>query len=75
MLPPALPYSNAWGPLKLGVPLWFDEMTANGAFGDARQGTAAFGQAVTDATVRRAVEFLEQFFAIEPATELASNFR
>jgi len=63
VLPPPLPYSNAWEPLKLGVPLWFDEMTANGALGDARQASIEFGNAVTETTVRRAVEFLEQFIA------------
>lgn len=59
--PPPLPYADAWGPLKLGVPLWFDEMTENGALGDARQASVEFGEAVTEAVVGRAVEFLERF--------------
>lgn len=63
VLPTELPYSYAWEPLRLSVPLWFDEMTANGALGDARQGNEAFGRAVTETTVARAVEFLEQFIA------------
>jgi creatinine amidohydrolase len=66
VLPPPLPYSNAWGPLKLGVPLWFDEITSNGALGDARQASIEFGHAVTETTVRRAMEFLERFIAMPP---------
>ena len=63
--PPALPYADPWQPLRLGVPLWFDEITENGALGDAREASAAFGEAVTEAVVARAVEFLERFIAFE----------
>ena len=62
--PPPLPYANAWEPLRLGVPLWFDEITDNGALGDARRASAEFGEAVTAAVVARAVEFLERFMAM-----------
>lgn len=73
VLPPALPYSNAWEPLRLGAPLWFDEMTANGALGDARLASEAFGVAVTEATVGRAVEFLERFVALERSGALTAR--
>jgi creatinine amidohydrolase len=56
-----LPYSNTVGPLKLGVPLSFDEITENGALGDARLASEAFGQELADAVVSRSVEFLERF--------------
>src|SRR5919109_134397 len=46
-----LPYSNTVGPLKLGVPLSFDEITENGALGDARLASEAFGQELADAVV------------------------
>jgi creatinine amidohydrolase len=59
----ALPYSNTVGPLKLGVPLSFDEITENGALGDARLASEAFGQELADAVVSRSVEFLERFLA------------
>ena len=61
MRPAALPYSNPVGRLKLGLPLSFDEMTENGALGDARQASEAFGKELAEAVVRRSVEFLESF--------------
>lgn len=73
--PALLPYSDAWAPLRLSAPLWFDEMTANGALGDARMASEEFGQAVTETVVRRAVEFLEQFMQMEPTPELSLNGR
>ena len=56
-----LPYSNTVGPLRLGVPLSFDEITDNGALGDARLASEAFGRELADAVVSRSVEFLERF--------------
>jgi creatinine amidohydrolase len=61
--PNLLPYSYAWDPLRLAVPLRFDELTANGALGDARAASVGFGEAVTEAAVTRTVEFLERFIA------------
>jgi creatinine amidohydrolase len=58
-----LPYSDTVGPLKLGVPLSFDEITDNGALGDARLASEAFGRELADAVVSRSVEFLERFLA------------
>jgi creatinine amidohydrolase len=68
-----LPYSDAWGALRLGVPLWFDEMTENGALGDARQASKEFGQAVTETVVRRSVEFLERFMSMQPETTVLAS--
>lgn len=61
ILPPALPYADPWQPDRLGVPLWFDEVTANGALGDAREANAAFGEAVVAEIVDRASAFLRRF--------------
>ena len=55
------PYSDPMGAPRLGIPMSFAEITENGALGDARQASEAFGLEVTDAVVRRSVEFLEQF--------------
>jgi creatinine amidohydrolase len=49
------------GPLKLGVPLFFDEITDNGALGEARLASEAFGRELADAIVSRSVEFVERF--------------
>jgi creatinine amidohydrolase len=59
--PTSLPYSNVLETPRVGVPLSFDEITENGALGDARQSSEAFGQVLTNAVVRRSVEFLERF--------------
>jgi creatinine amidohydrolase len=59
--PTPLPYSNVLETPRVGVPLSFDEITGNGALGDARQASETFGQALTEAVVRRSVEFLERF--------------
>ena len=59
--PPVLPYSNAVGSLKLGVPLSFDEITENGALGDAHQASEEFGNELAEAVVQRSVEFLDSF--------------
>ncbi len=58
---PPLPYSNVMETPSVGVPLSFDEITRNGALGDARQASETFGQELTEAIVRRSVEFLERF--------------
>jgi creatinine amidohydrolase len=59
--PATLPYSNPVGTPKLGVPLSFDEITENGALGDARQSSEAFGKELAETVVQRSVEFLETF--------------
>lgn len=69
VLPPALPYADPWQPDRLGVPLWFDEITANGALGDARQASAEFGEEVVAAIVERSAKFLRRFIATDMGTE------
>jgi creatinine amidohydrolase len=66
VLPSPLPFADARSPHRLGVPLWFDEITGNGALGDARQASVEFGEAVATAVVARAAAFLERFMALEP---------
>ena len=58
---PSLPYSNVMETPRVGVPLSFEEITENGALGDARQASEAFGQELTEAVIRRSVEFLERY--------------
>ena len=41
----------------------FDEITANGALGDATQASYEFGQEIVEAALARVVEFLEDFMA------------
>jgi creatinine amidohydrolase len=57
----SLPYSNVMESPRVGVPLAFEEITENGALGDARQASEEFGQELTNAVVTRSVEFLERF--------------
>jgi creatinine amidohydrolase/Fe(II)-dependent formamide hydrolase-like protein len=45
------------------VPISFEEITENGALGDARQASGEFGQELTNAIVTRSVEFLERFLS------------
>jgi creatinine amidohydrolase len=58
-----LPYSNVMESPRVGVPLAFEEITENGALGDARQASEEFGLQLTNAIVRRTVEFLERFLS------------
>jgi creatinine amidohydrolase len=57
----SLPYSNVMESPRVGVPLAFDEITENGALGDARQASEEFGLQLTNAVVTRSVEFLKSF--------------
>ncbi|HZB07618.1 MAG TPA: creatininase family protein [Rubrobacter sp.] len=57
----SLPYSNVMESPRVGVPLAFDEITENGALGDARQASEEFGLQLTNAVVVRSVEFLKSF--------------
>ena len=47
----------------MGVPLSFEEITENGALGDARQASEVFGQELAEAVIRRSVEFLESYLS------------
>ncbi len=59
----SLPYSNIMESPRVGVPLSFEEITENGALGDAHQASEEFGQELVDAVVARSVEFLERFLS------------
>ena len=59
--PASLPYSNVMETPRVGLPLDFEELTENGALGDARQASEALGRQLAEAVVRRSVEFLERF--------------
>lgn len=59
--PASLPYSDVLSSPRVGVPLSFEEITENGALGDARQASEEFGQVLTNAIVMRSVVFLERF--------------
>ncbi|HEU0115171.1 MAG TPA: creatininase family protein [Thermomicrobiales bacterium] len=63
VLPPPVPFAGSRDAPRLGVPLWFNEITENGALGDARQASIEFGEEVADAVVARAAAFLERFMA------------
>lgn len=59
----SLPYSNIMESPRVGVPLSFEEITDNGALGDAHQASEEFGRELTNTVVRRSVEFLERFLS------------
>jgi creatinine amidohydrolase len=54
------------------VPYRFDEYTRNGAFGDARKATAAYGKDIIDSALRNFVAFTEELMAWSPEEEGAS---
>jgi len=56
-----LPYRHLREGYNLVYPYAFDEITANGALGDATQASYEFGQAIVEAALQRATEFLEDF--------------
>jgi creatinine amidohydrolase len=60
------PYSDHDAALSVAVPFSFAELTANGAFGDARRADAAFGRVIAEAFIERAGAFLRSFMA-DPA--------
>lgn len=57
------PYSDHDAALSVAVPFSFAELTANGAFGDARRTDVAFGRAIAEAVIERAAAFLRGFIA------------
>jgi creatinine amidohydrolase len=48
------------------VPYRWEELTPNGAYGDARRATVAMGKELTDAFLTRAGEFVEAFVRSRP---------
>ncbi len=57
------PHAGFQGSIK--VPMYFDEVTANGALGDARGTSYEYGQATVEAACDRIIEFLDAFVAEE----------
>jgi creatinine amidohydrolase len=57
------PYRHLGEGLNLGYPYRFDEITTSGALGDATKASAELGQAIIEAALEKAVEFLEDFIA------------
>ncbi len=55
------PYRNLGQGYSLAYAYRFDEITANGALGDATQASEELGQAIVEAALEKAVEFLEDF--------------
>ena len=63
------PYAHAYTDIKsearLNYPFMFEELTANGALGDARLATFEFGQTIVETTLERTLEFLQSFLQAE----------
>lgn len=59
LLEQAYPHAAWSGPVH--VPYSFDEITANGALGDARAASAEFGEAIIETALNRLAEFVEAF--------------
>ena len=59
------PYRHLGEGFQLGYAFRFDEITANGALGDARQANEELGREIVEAALSHAVEFLQDFLADE----------
>jgi len=59
------PYRHLGEGFNLAYAYRFDEITANGALGDARLASEELGQEIVDTALRMAVEFLDDFIADE----------
>jgi creatinine amidohydrolase len=59
--PAAYPHAGFQG--RILIPQYFDEVTANGALGDARGASWEYGRSTVEAAVDRTIEFLEAFIA------------
>lgn len=55
------PYRHLGAGYNLGYAYRFDEITANGALGDATLANEALGREIVEAALEKAVEFLEDF--------------
>lgn len=60
---PQYPHAGFQG--RIQIPQYFDEVTANGALGDARGASWEYGRSTVEAAVERVAEFLEAFIADE----------
>ena len=61
------PYRHLGSGYNLVAPYRFDEITTNGALGDATQASEELGQEIVAAALSRAVEFLESFMGDDQA--------
>jgi creatinine amidohydrolase len=59
------PYRHLGRGYHLAYPYRFDEITANGALGDATRASEELGEAIVEAALEKAVEFAEDFIAGE----------
>jgi len=59
------PYRHLGEGFNLAYAYRFDEITANGALGNARLASKALGQEIVEAALKNAVEFLQDFIAKE----------
>ena len=57
------PYPHLRQGYQLGYAYRFDEITANGALGDATLASEELGREIVEAALQRALEFLEEFIA------------
>jgi creatinine amidohydrolase len=55
------PYANLGEGYNLAAPYRFDEITSNGALGDATLASEELGQEIVETALNRAIEFLESF--------------
>ena len=55
------PYSDPTAGGAVEVPYYWEELTPNGAYGDARRATVAMGEELTAAFLKKAGEFVEGF--------------
>lgn len=61
-----LPYTDPGTGGGFDVPYRWEELTPNGAYGDARRASAAMGEELTVEFLKRAGEFVESFIAERP---------
>jgi creatinine amidohydrolase len=59
--PDPYPYTDPGAGGGFDVPYRWEELTPNGAYGDARRATAAMGEELTKAFLQRAGEFVDSF--------------
>jgi creatinine amidohydrolase len=57
------PYPHLGQGFQLGYAYRFDEITANGALGNATRASEELGREIVEAALQRALEFLEEFIA------------
>lgn len=68
LLEQAYPYAAWSGPVHVAYS--FDEITANGALGDARAASVEFGEEIIETALNRLAEFIEAFIEESPYEEL-----